>query len=256
MTHDPLSQTSYYIETSKNGTALMSGTCFFVKRGERTYLVTNWHNVTGLNPKTKEHLTKFAVQPDTLTAKIYKNQPTLALTDLTIQLYKNTVPVWIEHPVHKEKVDVVAIEVNIPSDKLVCYVEDSIEPFNEKTKANVKDDVYVLGYPFGLSTGDIFPIWKRASVASEPIIDIDGLPKMYIDTASRPGMSGAPVVYKEKRSIGQTDGDLGKPGVKSSWNLMQFVGVYSGRIGADIENMAQLGIVWKQQVIDEIINTK
>lgn len=28
---------------------------------------------------------------------------------------------------------------------------------------------FVIGYPFGLQTGGIFPIWKRASIASEPV---------------------------------------------------------------------------------------
>lgn len=35
---------------------------------------------------------------------------------------------------------------------------------------------------------------------------------------------------------------------------MEFIGVYSGRIGADDEFKAQLGKVWKKRVIDEIIN--
>lgn len=45
---------------------------------------------------------------------------------------------------------------------------------------------YVLGYPKGLHGGDDFPVWKRASIASEPDLDIDGLPKVLVDTATRP----------------------------------------------------------------------
>ena len=41
--------------------------------------------------------------------------------------------------------------------------------------------------------GAMFPIWKRGSIASEPEIPIDGKPMFYIDTATRQGMSGAPV---------------------------------------------------------------
>jgi hypothetical protein len=35
--------------------------------------------------------------------------------------------------------------------------------------------------------------------------------------------------------------------------IRNFIGVYSGRIGKD-ESKAQLGIVWKARVIDEIIS--
>ncbi|MDP3946518.1 MAG: trypsin-like peptidase domain-containing protein [Lutibacter sp.] len=253
MSHDPLSQTSFYLESYKNGKSLMSGTCFFAKNEDKTFLITNWHNVSGLNPKTKVFMGPFAVQPDQLAIKIFKNQEILELTDINIDLYdSDSKPVWLEHPIHKEKVDVVAIEVRIPDDKLIFCVEECIEPFNENTQIHVKDDVYVLGYPFGLNAGGIFPIWKRASIASEPIINIEALPKMYIDTASRPGMSGSPVIYKEKRSVMIGDGEPGKASKFSSY-FMQFVGIYSGRITDGKENTAQLGIVWKYPVINEII---
>ena len=65
-------------------------------------------------------------------------------------------------------------------------------------------------------------------------------------------MSGSPVIYKERRQIGIGDGDPGTPNVKFSNNLMKFIGIYSGRIGDDVMK-AQLGIVWKSSVIDEII---
>ena len=116
-----------------------------------------------------------------------------------------------------------------------------------------KDDVYVLGFPFGISEGEGFPIWKRASIASEPIIDIQDRPLMYIDTASRSGMSGSPVIYKERRGVAICDTHPTKA-TKISHFFMEFIGVYSGRIGADDEFKAQLGRVWKKRVIDEIIN--
>ncbi len=254
---DPLSQTSYFLNALINDEILAVGTCFFVERSGDFYLITNWHNVTGKNPITKEFLSYSAVAPDTLRVKIYKNQEILELVDFEINLFdSDNKKVWLEHPVHFEQVDVIAIKVSIPGDKLIISPETFIEPFNENTKTSVKDDVFILGYPFGLNVANIFPIWKRASIASEPIIDINNLPKLYVDTAARPGMSGSPVVYKEKRPIGIGDGDPGDPKSKFSSNFMQFVGIYSGRIGADDELKAQLGIVWKSRVIDEIIYQK
>ena len=54
----------------------------------------------------------------------------------------------------------------------------------------VSADVFVLGYPRGISGGRGFPI----SIATEPKIDLDGVPKLLIDTATREGMSGGPVI--------------------------------------------------------------
>jgi hypothetical protein len=58
-------------------------------------------------------------------------------------------------------------------------------------------DAFVLGYPRGMSGGGHFPVWKRATIATEPDIDLDGLPRFYIDTATREGMSGSPVYAQE-----------------------------------------------------------
>lgn len=255
MSQDPLSQTSYYIKSSYQGSDLMTGTAFFIKRNDRIYLITNWHNLTARNPSDGSYLLKHPVSPDAITIKIFENSKVLNLVDLQINILDASGnPIWLEHPKYGKSVDVVALEVTIPANMQVLFIEDCIEPLNEKTQARIKDDVFVIGFPFGIIAGNIFPIWKRASVASEPIVNIDNLPKMYIDTASRPGMSGSPVVYKEKRPMGLTDGNPNEAGTKMSFNFMQLVGIYSGRIGADDELKAQLGIVWKYEVIDEIIH--
>lgn len=258
---EPLSQTAYYLQSAKkdledNEHILASGTCFFLIRDEKTYLITNWHNVTGKNPNTNEYLSKPFQSPDYLKVQVFKNQEILEPTFLKIDLFDNDgKKIWLEHPEFGQKIDAVAIEVAIPEDKLVMDCETFIEPHNENTNVKVKQDVFVLGYPFGIKTGNIFPIWKRASVASEPLIDVDNLPKMYIDTASRSGMSGSPVVYFEKRSVGIIDSEKGNiDNIKSiSHNHMQLIGIYSGRIGGKDELSAQLGIVWKFKAIEEII---
>lgn len=252
---EPLSQTSFFVETYHAGKSISTGTCFFITRNDKTFLITNWHIVKGQNPKTKEYLGYYAVSPDSLVVKIYKNQDILELTDFEVRVTDSTGnKLWLEHPKEKENIDVVAIPVDIPNDKLIFSPETFIEPFNETTSVLVGKDVFILGYPFGINGDNIFPIWKRGSIASEPILNMDGLPKLFVDTATRPGMSGSPVVYIEKRQIGIGDADPGTPGAKFSNRFMQIVGAYSGRIGADDELNAQLGIVWKFDAIIEIVN--
>jgi hypothetical protein len=110
-------------------------------------------------------------------------------------------------------------------------------------------DVFVLGYPFGPGKTGL-PIWKRGSIASEP--DLVPLVESYlfVDTASRPGMSGSPVIVRtyathvsEGNEITFTAGAANK-----------FIGVYSGRLHTQNPLEAQIGMVWSPTYIDEIID--
>ncbi|TXT37470.1 MAG: hypothetical protein FD135_3587 [Comamonadaceae bacterium] len=253
-----LSQASYFVSSRFNETELSTATAFFVLRNSKCYLVTNWHVVSGRNPENGKCLSSKCAEPNNLLVRVHKNTEYIEFSDFEIPLFDGAGnKLWLEHPSFKERVDVVALEVCIPNDLSVFDIERFIEPFNENTEESVAADVFVIGYPFGRSVEGIFPIWKRASVASEPCVDVDGLPKMLVDTASRSGMSGSPVMLYEKRAIGIGDGDPGQPGVRFSSFLMKLVGVYSGRIGVDDENIkAQLGVVWKSGVIDEITSQK
>ncbi len=246
---DILSRSAYFIKCKRNDTVIASGTAFFIKRNERHYLITNWHNVTGKNPVTGEFLSGRMSLPNKLDVRLFKNQKYMDWEEFTIDILDDeSNSLWLEHPAHGKAVDVVAIETKIPSSYTVTTIEDAIEPHNERTPLRIGNDVFILGYPFGISSGGL-PIWKRASIASEPVVDVDDLPKMFVDTASRSGMSGSPVVFKERRSVTILDEKKG-----FSEHFMRFAGIYSGRVGADKELEAQLGIVWKSNVIDEIIN--
>jgi hypothetical protein len=257
-TFNPLSQSSYFVISRFNETVLSKATCFFIKRNSKTYLITNWHVVSGRNSETKECLSNTCGIPNNLLIQIHKNQDTIDFENFEIPLNdENNKNLWFEHPQFSSNVDVVAIEVIIPDNLSVFDIEMFIEPFNENTNESIANDVFIIGYPFGKSEDEIFPIWKRASIASEPCINIEGLPKMLVDTASRNGMSGSPVILYEKRSTAIIEGDPTVKGgiTKISHYFMKLVGVYSGRIGVDDKNIkAQLGIVWKSNVINEIIS--
>ncbi len=251
---DLFSQTSYFLECLFDHTLLSTGTCFFIYKNGDYYLVTNWHVVTGRNPVDKSCLRPDGAIPNKLRIKILKDQELIDWSDLLVDLHDaNGNNLWLEHPRHKESVDVVALKVQVPKGSMVFDIEKFLEPFNEETAAEIKDDVFVIGFPFGIKAGGELPIWKRASIASEPDVDIDGLPKLFVDTATRPGMSGSPVIYKERRPITLGEGPPNKP-TRFSRYFMQFVGVYSGRVNAEDEIRAQLGIVWKSSAVHEIIS--
>jgi hypothetical protein len=66
----------------------------------------------------------------------------------------------------------------------------------------IGNPIFILGYPLGFSHFINTPIWKRGSITSEPHIETaeSGL-KVVIDATTRQGMSGAPVIMREKNAL-------------------------------------------------------
>ena len=236
-------------------TELSLGTGFFHETGGAYHLITNWHNVSGRHPRTLQPLSAHAGLPDRIKLTVNEAGRLGHWAEVELPLYSDadadqpTQPVWYVHPQFQQTVDVVAIPFQPPPGTEIHPV-NTVNTISNLRLA-VAGDVFVLGYPKGISGGGAFPIWKRASIASEPQIDLDNLPMMLVDTATREGMSGAPALALASRG-GYTDeqGNLfaGREGSR-------FVGIYSGRLG-DNEMEAQLGVIWKPKVIEEIVNNK
>jgi hypothetical protein len=111
-------------------------------------------------------------------------------------------------------------------------------------------DAFILGYPFGISLGT-FPIWKRGSIATEPdLAGAAGNPHFFLlDTASRPGMSGSPVILRTVSAAAMERGNL----TLSTGTNTRLIGVYSGRLPANEPLDAQLGMVWPISLAEEIV---
>jgi hypothetical protein len=235
--------------------ALASGTGFAYEQDDAVYLITNWHNVAGRDPASGACLSKTLATRDMITTLFRDPSQVGTCRREHLKLYRDDAmrePAWYEHPTFGRKVDVVALPLSdqIRSEYRLFPI-NAIE-FDSGFKEEVADDAFVVGYPFADTTYASLPIWKRASLASEPDIDVDHLPKMLIDTATRPGLSGSPVII-------QRIGLHGKGGALTGDTIIgrirNFVGIYSGRIGDD-ELKAQLGVVWKARVISEIVGAK
>jgi hypothetical protein len=227
------------------------GTAFIWRLEARAFLVTNWHNVTGINPRTGKHLSPTCVEPDSIVAQVDlvgSTPGTRGPVELPLRNMDGA-PLWLEHPMGR-RLDVVALPLpNLPSAVLYPINDMQWAPMH----VSVGIDAFILGYPFGISVSTL-PIWKRASIASEPGIAINGQPYFFVDTASREGMSGSPVILRSWDGFNTEDGGhttiIGVPGLYPS----RFIGVYSGRIGAQDNLQAQLGIVWRESVVDEIVS--
>lgn len=255
---EKLSWVPFQIDILYEEEKLGVGTAFIYFLNEKTYLITNWHNVAGRHPETLKIIHKDLAIPNKFALHIPidankvsglpKGESKVGWNTFILDLYEGDKPVWYEHPEHGHKVDAVAIPVGIKG----CMLTPANSEVLELDKITLRPslDVFVLGYPRGLSGGAKFPIWKRGSIASEPDIDLDKLPKFYIDTATREGMSGSPV-YAQHNGYCIPEGGSG-PKDALIGETRRFAGVYSGRVGDD-NFKAQLGIVWKERAITEII---
>lgn len=228
---------------------------FLWELGQELFLITNWHNVCAWDPVNDTALSKKAFTPNCveliveLAHDVGDGRIRRDARQAVIDLFDSSGrPTWLEHPTFGHRVDVVAMKIGVIDAKLNNRPINTYSEFVD-FDVMVGDDVFVLGFPLGLDGGPRLPIWKRASVATEPHYDLDQLPRILIDTATRQGMSGAPAIVV-RRGFTIPRGKEARDGIFGVTET--FLGVYSGRVGDDALG-AQLGVVWKAAAVDEIV---
>jgi Trypsin-like peptidase domain len=245
---DLLSLTTVPIQPFSSDRMFPHATSFVWERARRRFLITNWHVVSARNAETGENLCQGA-RPNMLKAHFNPRSFEFRKEVLDIPIRgSDDEPLWLVHPTHSSKrKDVVAI----PLDALDSNQRVGLHAVNQFANANLQIqigmEVFILGYPFEV-TPPAYPVWKRGSIASEPeLVRLTG-DYYLVDTASRPGMSGAPVVLRSWHNHMVT------PGVTAVTDtpLNRFIGIYSGRRSTKVDE-AQIGMVWHELVIHEII---
>lgn len=227
---------------------LGDATGFFCEYQGRTFLVTNWHVVSGRHYQTKIPLHRSQALPGTLKVHTHIAKaiaPATAPSSSTvfhIPLHNNDgSPCWLEHPLFGCDVDVIAIQVDsrIPDCSRIYRIDLESELARD-TQLAVMDQAFVTGYPLSATTTpNSLPIYKSGTIASEPRV-FDSEPRIYIDGKTKTGMSGSPVMVKRRVRPGERD-ELHD----SAANTLDFVGIYSGRDRQEqSEFEAELGILW------------
>lgn len=280
MPYDP-SNAVVYLTMRRNDIELAIGTGVLYRHGDRYFVVTAWHNVTGRNSTTLECLCPELAYPNNLIAYIscrsYNNTSNgYGRRAFTLPLEDDSKSLYYIHKKQWPRVDVVAIPIDpdkkynsegyfttgekiiIPTsmksradDPALSFDIECIQDF-EKAFANIKvdfaaqlaasDDLYILGYPKGIIDYTGQPIWKRATVATSPYLGWDKQKKFLVDCASREGMSGAPAIfYKRSGSV-----QIGNSTYMGLGPVAFFHGVYTSRLGKTTEFEAQIGTVWQR----------
>ncbi|MXX77358.1 MAG: hypothetical protein F4210_09965 [Holophagales bacterium] len=266
----------------KDRVPLSAASAFFFETGGASFLVTNWHVVSGRHFLNGEPLACPFVEPIRLTAKLSsyevgdRARGRFGVAPHDVPLYDGEKPVWFEHPELGSSCDVVAIPMGKPAScpDWMHKAANRIDEPNIPVKPGCT--VFVIGFPQALSVGFGLPLWKSGYIASEPHYDVelggqlsdfggqvDGsqVPAFFIDSQTRAGMSGAPVFARHFQPWDMKDPyggfDMKAPGFWKRDDVVlmgsgtQFVGCYSGRAGSK-ESEAALGLCWRTDVIEAI----
>lgn len=277
------SRCPFRIDTFDGDKLLGSATAFFVSYDDDWFMITNGHVVTGLHAFTGQRLS-------TSLPLSHPRRLRLHLAEYTendgrgwyqprmfaYNLYLDDRPKWYVHPALGHRCDVVVMEVDWPKEQKRLWHPAINHVGGDRVPLLPGGPVFILGYPSGISVKLGMPIWKSGYVASEPFFPItveqdeqsanergplEGLPAFFIDSQTRPGMSGAPIIAQYTGTWDRTD-PYKTPtlddGLRTNLdNLVfgdtksEFIGCYSGRVQSR-ELDAGLGICWRKDVIEEI----
>jgi S1-C subfamily serine protease len=195
--------------------------------------------------------------PDELRLLLHKRDNTRRNEMLSLPLYDaNGKKLWLEHPLHGNEVDVIAIPID--PEKLDRYALKyfSTRDFGLSIDLSIGDDVLVIGYPLGFrDTVHNYPIVRNATIASVYPAPFEGKPRFLIDSRLHRGTSGSPVLTKPTDIIRTTDGSVAyQPGLLRRY----FLGIHSETLDIpdrdpQIDEPLGLNFVWYAGLIPEII---
>jgi hypothetical protein len=244
---DQFTLTTVPLEQYFNDTRLGHGTGFMWKVRDQHYLVTNWHVLSMQDFFTGKNLRDDAGRPNALRALFNISNGSFDKQQWDIKIRdREDKPLWLVHP--SRRCDVAVLPIPFKPEGLIISLYPLNVLANARLRIEIGMEVFILGYPFKIEP-PAYPVWKRGSIASEPRLARITTDYMLVDTASRPGMSGAPVIRRSWTN------HMVDPGVVALVDtpINKFIGVYSGRVPTEHPYEAQIGLVWADYLIDEII---
>jgi len=249
-----------------------TGTGFHYRdQSGNSWLVTNWHVLTGRRPDDPGFLLSGAPQSPYRIEVVYPASPVgTFLQPVSLNIYEEGRPIWKERLLEKG-VDIAAIPFSPPEGASIPFVQEFASYDIVPMRPGI--DVVIIGFPFEQSVDMPFPIWKKAMISSEPNYTVFGQLQVLVDTPGMPGMSGSPVftlssgieVTKKQydaikslnRGIGSAVEVLSDFGEVSGEPVpcLTFAGIYAGATGkgmAGLEKLA-LGRIMLAPMVETVI---
>lgn len=225
--------------------SLATGTGFIREVGNRCFLITARHNLTGRQPETGKPISSTGGLPNEIDLNgFFLHTSSLLYGPPNDPNDRESCPaLFYEHPIDA-MIDVAVLPFDAPSNWHMAWHESFFDEIQNQrfVELGVTQTCFVIGFPLGLvdlTTPDyVLPIYKTANIASEPYLDFQRRPIVIIDVTSRRGMSGSPVIVSREH--------FGS-------HQRRLVGIYTGRYpAAEAGEDPALGIVYKTRVIREI----
>jgi hypothetical protein len=247
-------------ETLKAGRPMGEGTAFLYKFDGKGYLVTAGHNFSGRHAEN-DRFGRHATEPTHVRIGLRSPFPPgghnlaepLSVKRLLLPIIDaDGNPVWFEHPQYGRRVDiaVVPFDVTDPNMLIEPYEAEPVTlPIDPDPRMRPTEEVFIVGYPYGLQSGIDLPLWIRGTIASEPALYWRSklgqeLPLFLVEGRTREGQSGAPVIFfrppntlflSPQQQLSYTKGTQSK-----------LLGVYSGRTYAEGDTgSSDLGFCWR-----------
>jgi len=238
---------SLMLRPAVNGNVLGTATGFIVRDSGRSFLITNWHVVSGRNPTSGQPSSTTGAVPDAIEV-LHNSSGGLGqwVTTLEPLVDASGQPLWLEHPTRRRSCDVVALPLTLTQGvQLYPHVIEA----SPQISPRVAGGVSIVGFPFGITAGGALAVWSSGTLASEPDIDFANAPLMLVDSRTRPGQSGSPVILHSSGGgmFQMADGST----AITAGDVTLLLGVYSGRIN----DQSDLGMVWKVAALSEILHS-
>lgn len=214
-------------------------------------IVTAWHNITGAHYETRQSLSDTGARPNLLRAAFLEgSSETTHHLNISLRTTDDR-PGWVVHPKGSAAVDLAAIPIPIAIPENIINQPVNDLP-SDSIAVNVASELSIVGYPLGIARLGL-PIWKRASLAIEPeaVFDADGHRYAIVDSATREGLSGAPVFVRREGMALSADGKLSY----ATKAATAFYGIYTGRLSTSDPLGAQLGIVWPAHLVNDLFTS-
>ncbi len=171
------------------------GSGFFWRFSTKPYLITARHVLSGRNPFDDSAMSDMGYFPTRI--RVY---PSIGFspgnwtrTPTIIELDRDGEKLWFQDPdFHTLRTDIAAVAITIPDDWPMLCLNDDPGILSELV-TQIGFECSIVGYPYANSSDLMTPIWRRATIASEPLLPIDGKPMFLLDASTSPGFSGSPV---------------------------------------------------------------
>ncbi|RAJ76985.1 MULTISPECIES: serine protease [unclassified Streptomyces] len=231
------------------------------------WLITARHVVTGKRSDNSASLRTDGLHPDYLRVRFAsEGDNKFEALEVVYELYDDDLGLDARWRGHQDsRVDIAALRIGaVPHGAVDAFLPNMWPTLRNLVRAEhstaldgdaqadadlplrITDRLYVLGFPFGNTGSWPFAVWTAAPVASEPLAGWDGLPGFLLDSRTREGQSGSPVVLHIKPNESVVIGD--DVYVHDS-SVTALVGVYCGRI----DPRADLGMVWTAQALFTVV---